>query len=402
MIFIMAVRKFVDCVDFVAEGAYCERLLTLAANEGIDIINPRKHDYKMFGTVFAGDYKRLRKPAKAVGLRLKIVKKHGLTFFLKRHKTKIGFAAGTAAVMLIVLMLNMFIWKINVTGNEKVPAEDIIAAAEEQGLVAGSLRKKHIVRDISWYILSKNAGLAWVTVNIQGCTANIVVTEINEETEMKYDDDKPVNIIASKYGVIRSMDVFDGQDVVKVGDAVMKGDLLVSAVYEDRYNKLTLKHARARIMAETDYSITVEFPMEQVLTEKGRVKKETGELTILGMKIKYGSDKNCDGLPFEKEEKNLYFFWLKLPISIKNTRYFYVKEKTVTYTMEQSKNGAYGLLEEKEKEEMAEMQIISKKLDEKVKDGKYIIKADYICLMDIAEEQDILSDVPWENTDDIS
>ena len=48
------------------------------------------------------------------------------------------------------------------------------------------------------------------------------------------------------------------------------------------------------------------------------------------------------------------------------------------------------------------MQIISKKLDEKVKDGKYIITADYICLMDIAEEQDILSDVPWENTDDIS
>ena len=58
--------------------------------------------------------------------------------------------------------------------------------------------------------------------------------------------------------------------------------------------------------------------------------------------------------------------------------------------------------EEKEKIEMADMEIISKKVEEKVKDGKYILKADYICLMDIAEEQDILSDIPWENTDDMS
>lgn len=398
----MATRKFVDCVDFVAEGAYCEKLLTLAADEGIDIINPRKHNYKMFGTVLARDYKKLRKPARSTGLRLRIVKKHGLTFFLKRHRAKIGFASGTLAVMLVVLVLNMFIWKVTVAGNEKVPTEDILAAAEEQGLVAGSLRKKHTARDISWYILSQNDGLAWVTVNIQGCTANIVVTEINEEVEMKHDDDKPVNIVASKYGVIRSMDVFDGQDVVKVGDAVLKGDLLVSAVYEDRYNKLTLKHARAKIMAETDYSITVEFPMEQVLTERGGVKKEVGELTVLGLKIKYGSDKNCGGLPFEADEKDLYFFWLKLPVRVKNTRYFAVKEKTVTYSLEQAKSGAYGLLKERENEEMAEMQIISKKLNEKIEDGKYIITADYICLMDIAEEQEILSDIPWENTDDIS
>ena len=398
----MATRKFVDYVDFVSEGAFCERLLTLAAGEGINIINPRKKGYQMTGTVFAGDYKKLRKPAKTAGLRLKIVKKHGISFFLKRNRKKIGFAAGTVGVMLIVLALNMCIWKVNVIGNEKVPTQDIIAAVEEKGLTPGSLRKKHVAREISWHILNQNDGLAWVTVNIQGCVANIVVTEVNEETEMKYDDDKPVNIVASKYGVIRSMDVFDGQDVVKVGDAVMKGDLLVSAVYEDRYNKLTLKHARAKIMAETDYSITVEFPMEQVISEKNGIKKEVGEIRVLGLKIKYGSDKNCEGLPFETDEKDLYFFWLKLPISVKNTRYFAVKEKTVTYNMEQSKSGAYGLLEEKEKIEMADMEIVSKKVEEKVKDGKYILKADYICLMDIAEEQDILSDVPWENTDDMS
>ena len=51
---------------------------------------------------------------------------------------------------------------------------------------------------------------------------------------------------------------------------------------------------------------------------------------------------------------------------------------------------------------MAEMKIISKKLSEKIKNEKYIINAEYIVLMDICEEQPLESDIPWENTDDMS
>ena len=48
------------------------------------------------------------------------------------------------------------------------------------------------------------------------------------------------------------------------------------------------------------------------------------------------------------------------------------------------------------------MEIISRKTEEFVKDEKYIINADYIVLMDIAKEQPIESDIPWENSDDMS
>ena len=70
--------------------------------------------------------------------------------------------------------------------------------------------------------------------------------------------------------------------------------------------------------------------------------------------------------------------------------------------MENSKIKALELLEEKERKEMAEMKIISKKLSEKIKNEKYIINAEYIVLMDICEEQPLESDIPWENTDDMS
>lgn len=402
MLILRAIRKVPSCVDFRAEGVFCEKLLTEAMKNGLDISFPRKSGYTMRGTVQAAEYRSLCKIARRLGLKMRIEKKHGIYFTLKRHRDKIGFAAGAIFAAAVVLFLNLFVWEINISGNKAVSSEEIMATLANSGLKTGTLRTAHDARKIEWNIMNDNKEIAWATVNIQGCCVNVVVSETRREAEMKYDDDKPVNIIAAKYGVIRKMDVFDGQGVVKVGDAVMKGDLLVSATFEDRHGKLTLKHSRARVMAETDYEITVEFPLEQVIETTGGVKKSVKGIEIMGLSIPLGSSRGCKELPAEKEEKELYFLWIRLPVKEIHAKYYAVKRNTITYTAEQAKGGAFQLLEQKEAKEMSNMEIISRKTEEKIANGKYIIRASYDCIMDIAEEQDILSDVPWENTDDIS
>ena len=402
MLILRAIRKVPSCVDFRAEGVFCEKLLTEAMKNGLGISFPRKSGYTMRGTVQAAEYRSLCKIARRLGLKMRIEKKHGIYFTLKRHRDKIGFAAGAIFAAAVVLFLNLFVWEINISGNKAVSSEEIMATLANSGLKTGTLRTAHDARKIEWNIMNDNKEIAWATVNIQGCCVNVVVSETRREAEMKYDDDKPVNIIAAKYGVIRKMDVFDGQGVVKVGDAVMKGDLLVSATFEDRHGKLTLKHSRARVMAETDYEITVEFPLEQVIETTGGVKKSVKGIEIMGLSIPLGSSRGCEELPAEKEEKELYFLWIRLPVKEICTKYYAVKRNTITYTAEQAKGGAFQLLEQKEAKEMSNMEIISRKTEEKIANGKYIIRASYDCIMDIAEEQDILSDVPWENTDDIS
>ncbi len=402
MLILRAIRKVPSCVDFRAEGVFCEKLLTEAMKNGLGISFPRKSGYTMRGTVQAAEYRSLCKIARRLGLKMRIEKKHGIYFTLKRHRDKIGFAAGAIFAAAVVLFLNLFVWEINISGNKAVSSEEIMATLANSGLKTGTLRTVHDARKIEWNIMNDNKEIAWATVNIQGCCVNVVVSETRREAEMKYDDDKPVNIIAAKYGVIRKMDVFDGQGVVKVGDAVMKGDLLVSATFEDRHGKLTLKHSRARVMAETDYEITVEFPLEQVIETTGGVKKSVKGIEIMGLSIPLGSRRGCEELPAEKEEKELYFLWIRLPVKEICIKYYAVKRNTITYTAEQAKGGAFQLLEQKEAEEMSNMEIILRKTEEKIANGKYIIKASYDCIMDIAEEQDILSDVPWKNTDDIS
>ncbi|MBR2639537.1 MAG: sporulation protein YqfD, partial [Oscillospiraceae bacterium] len=319
-----------------------------------------------------------------------------------KNRIKIGFVFGFVFTAMFTVLMNLFVWEINVIGNQNTPTENIIKSAEEMGLFTGTFSKKHFVQDIEWYIFRENPGLASVEINIQGSVANILISERKIETEMVPDDDVPINLVASKYGVIEKMNVYDGKEVVKPGEAVLKGDLLVSAVYEDSHNKLTLKHARADIIAKTDYNIKVEFPLKKTIIEKDKIKKKTYKIRFLGKDFLIGNSKNCNDFPFEEKFKQLYFFGIKLPISIIKTTYFDVKENTITYSFEDGKAEAYSILSKKEKTEMKEMEILSRKTTEMIKNEKYIIEADYIVLMNIAKEQPIDSDVPWENTDDMS
>lgn len=401
MLISFIIRNFINRVDFSAEGLECEKILNYAVKNNIDIFFPKKSGFTLFGTVYSGNYKVLKKFALKNGIKLKIVNKKGPYFFFRKNKRKIPIVVGIISVMAVIALLNNFILEIDVKGNETVPYEEIIEIAQKNGLTTGTLKKSHDVRKIEWAILNDVKNLSWVSVNMQGCKANIVVNEARSLPEMKYDDDKPVNIIAARHGIIRKMDVFDGQDVAKVGDAVMKGELLVSAVYEDRYNKLTLKHSRANIIAETDYKIEVEFPFEQILEKTDHTKDIISEIDFLGFIFNFKNNDD-DFQIIDEHEEYLYFLWIKLPIKVKKCRLKYVKQYSITYDIEQAKSGAYELLEQKEKEELKNTEILTKRIDEKIKNNKYIIVADYTCLMDIGEEQDILSNIPWENTDDIS
>lgn len=392
-------RYIKGTVDFYAEGVDIEGFYSYCAKNNTEILSPRKNGYSLYALTEAKNYKKLRIPARKRGIKIKIIKKRGLYFDIKKNRIKLGFAAGTVFTAVFCIFMSFFVWEINISGNSGVPEENILKSANEMGLFTGTVASKHFVQDIEWYILRENPELASVEINIQGSIANILVNEREEEPEMVSDDDIPTNIVASKYGIVRKINVFDGKGRVKPGDAVMTGDLLVSAVFEDSHNKLTLKHARAEVLAETDYSIEVKFPLEQTICETDKIKSLLFEIYFLGKSLKIGK---TEDLPKEITVKEFDFFTVDLPIKLIITRYFSVKENNITYDFDYGKEAANKLLLKKEKEELFKTEIISKRTRETIKNGEYIINSDYIVIMDIAEEQPIESDVPWENTDDMS
>jgi len=390
-------------VKFEAEGIDCARLVSKAAGRGIVLTDPQVAGLRMTGNVRCRHYRELGREAVRLGIRLRIQKKVGLLFVLRKNRARAGIAAGMILAFLMVAFLGTFVWEIDVKGLRTLPESTVLAAAKASGLAVGRPSTIYNARRIEADMLALLDDVAWVSVNIQGCRAVIVVSERIPEPTMYHDDDEPVNIIAKRGGVIRKTVVSDGKFIKEIGKSVAEGDLLVSGVIEDEYMRLTLKHARAKIFAETDYEITVAFPLEQILFLRGEKTDSAYLLTFLGREIPLplGPVKN-EPYYLKTEMKDLFFFHIKLPISLTEYAFFDVRQKYITYEELQAKDGALELLEEKERQELGEAEILSRELFGSLTEEAYVLRAEYTCIMDIAEEEPILSDIPWENTDSMS
>lgn len=106
--------------------------------------------------------------------------------------------------------------------------------------------------------------LSWIAVNITGSTVTVEVNERILPPDMYLDNDKACNIVARYTGQIHSMDIYDGQSDLQVGDTVLEGDLIVSGHRGGRKRATRFVHARADIKAYTDYEIKIEVPLQQV------------------------------------------------------------------------------------------------------------------------------------------
>lgn len=403
----MILQRPVDAVagyvKFEAEGIDCGRLISRAVNRGITVTDARVSGLHMTGNVSCRYYKELGREAVRLGIRIRIRKKVGLVFLLRKNREKAGAAAGIALAFLMIAFLSTFVWEIDVKGIQTLPESTVLAAAKASGLTVGRPSTTYNARRIEADMLALLDDVAWVSVNIQGGRAVIVISERIPEPVMYHDDDEPVNIVAKRGGVIRKTVVSDGQFVKEIGKSVAEGDLLVSGVIEDEYMRLTLKHARAKIYAETDYEITVEFPLEQILSSRGEKTGSAYLLTFFGKEIPLPfGPREEEPYYLSTETKNLLFFDVKLPISLTEYAFYSVKQKYVTYQELQAKDGAMELLETKEEQELGDTEILSRELFGSLTEEAYVLRAEYTCIMDIAEEEPILSDVPWENTDSMS
>ncbi len=399
MVIVMAMRRALGFVRFEAEGVFCERFLNLAAERGIDIRDPVKSGISMRANVLARDYAKLRAPARKAGVKLHIVSRRGLPFWLRRNSRRAGLAMGAVFFAAALFIMSQFIWEVRVSGNESVDAETILTAAEASGLKAGVWREAQNIQAIESALLINIKELSWVAVNLNGSVADLVVRESTPAPRLFHDDDVPTNIVAAKTGIIRRMEVYDGASVVKVGDAVTEGSLLVSAVIEDEYKQLTLKHARAKIFAETEYEIDVSFPLEQTLERRtGRVINHR-TIEFFGAEIPLWFGEYEGAAQESLETSRLSLLWLPLQITVKNVKIYPVEKHKLSYTEEQAKGGALQRLEEREAVELADAEIISKKTSGGLEDGCFVLKAAYRCVMDIAREEPLLSKTPWSNTD---
>ena len=345
----------------------------------------------MVGCVFAKDYKKLKKPSKKAGLRIRVVQKIGVPFFISRYRLRLGIVVGIVIFLSVLTILSNFVWSIEIVGLENLERQEVLEILDDLGLRVGSYIPSIDVRKMKQRFLLASDEVAWVGININSSVAEVQIHERVDAPDFTVDNDKACDVVASQAGVVKYMEVYDGQPQVKVGEVVLDGQLLVSGIVEDKKGNVTLKHARAKILALVWEDTEIVIDMERRYKIDTGEKKVLNSLVLFGAKIAlYFSEK----VDFEYYEESssipLSAFGFELPISIERRVLIGCEDAVERLSEASVKRLAFERLDEYIESEYSDAFIEKQDAVGRVEGGKYILSVSFTVKKDIALEKEIL------------
>lgn len=291
-------------VIILVEGYFLERFINICTHRQIFLWDiKRRNNYVMTLKVSIKGFKMLRPVARKTDSRVKIIEKRGLPFVLHRYKRRKTFAVGAVLFFIIINVLASFIWSIEVSGNKDVRSADILKQLEALGVKPGTIKYGIDVNKIANKLMLEIKELSWVSFEISGTVAKVYVEERRQPPEL-VDKDTPCDIVAERDGVIYSIVVKSGQEVVKKGDSVVKGQLLVSGTIENQHEpgQKWLVHSIAEVKARTWYEESSTVNLRTVDAVRTGKVINNYILLLFNKKIKLPINKSIDFQNYDKVE----------------------------------------------------------------------------------------------------
>ena len=293
------VRWILGWVDFQIrprrKGA-CERFLNLCARQGVALWRIGRSEEFFTAAIAVGRYEELRPLARKAGVRLKSGKRHGLPFLWKRVSSRKGILAGMVVFAVTLHIFSMYVWSVQVTGNTSIPSDQILTEAKNLGLSPGALKSRLEYQELQRRLMIAFPDVSWLSVNTQGCMIEIALEERIKHPEAE-NQEKISNLKASASGQIIKLEVTGGALQVKVGDAVVKGQLLVSGIAEDATGGTRMMRSSGKVIAETEKSLVAEIPMKQTVQRPTGKQIVRRSVRIFGLELPLSHGPPAGGIP---------------------------------------------------------------------------------------------------------
>lgn len=254
MLFKIVLYYIIGYVNIEVEGFYIERFINMCKAKEILLWGIyRKKSSILYTNIAVKDFKRIKHIVKTTKCKVKINKKKGLPCLFQRYKKRKIFAILLIFVLAIIVTMSQFIWNIEINGNTSIPKEELISLLNDNELKIGKYKNGIDTKKIINEIRLKRNDIAWIGIDIKGTNAVIEVVESDKKPDI-IDSNDICNIVATKAGIITKINVQNGTALVKEGDIVKTGDVLVEGKIQGKYTDPIYVHALADIESKVWYS----------------------------------------------------------------------------------------------------------------------------------------------------
>lgn len=390
MLIKLILRMILGYVRIQVEGYYAERFINICTNRKLLIWNlKRKNVVELCLNIGIKDFKKLADIARRTNCKVRIINKKGIPFLLYKYKKRKIFAIFLLIIVIMIFISSMYVWNIDIyiQDNESIEniQEDLQKLGLKQGIKKNKIDTDKIINDIR---LNRN-DIAWIGIDIEGTNVKVKIVKAKEQPEIISNKDY-CDIIAKKSGTISKITAQNGTAVVKVGETVNTGDILIKGIMEGKYSEPRQVHSLGIVEAEIVYSKTKEIYFEQDMYNQTGKKENKYEINFNNKKVKLY--KNISKYEFYitevnqkkiKISKNFY-----LPISITKRTNLEQTKEVKKYSLEEAiEIATKDLTIDFENELSNKKSIIDKNVNTIQKEDSVIVTLVYKIVEEIGEEK---------------
>ena len=337
MFFKVLLNYLFGYVNITIEGFFVERFINNCINRKIFLwAIKRKNITLITANISIREFKQIRTIAKKTKCKVNINTKRGFPIILHRYrKRKILFVL-LIPILLCVLISSLYIWNIEIVGLNNIKQKELILQLKEEGIDIGKKKSNIDTKSVISNIRLRRNDISWMSVDLKGTNVIITIVEAEEKPDM-LDENKYCNIIADKSGIITKITADRGTAIVKVGDIIEKGDVLIGGYMEGKYTGIRYVHAKGDVRARIWYTKKIESGFTREIIEETGNKKNIYSINFNNFKINlYKSLPNFENYDtINATNKIKLFNNFYLPIMIEKTTYIEQKKTMITYGREE-------------------------------------------------------------------
>ena len=349
-------------VNIYVEGYFIERFINMCRLQKIYLWNiVKKNDIYLTVNIGIKDFKKIRKIAKKTKCKVGINRKKGLPFFLHRYKKRKFFLVMFMLIIIGLIVLSRFIWniEIKITG-DNLTENEIRNSLAENGLYIGENKSNIDIKEIVNNIRLVRSDIAWIGIELKGTNAIVEVVEAEEKPEIIAQDEY-CNIVSDKEGKIVKINANTGTAMVKIGDVVKEGTLLIGGWMEGKYTGTRFTRATGEVEAVVWYTEKATVNFKETKVEKTGNMEKKYAININNFRINlYKRLSNFEKYDTIYATKKLRLFSnFYIPVELIECNNYEIKESELNYTEEEAKEEARKRAEEKLNQKIANKDNIS-------------------------------------------
>ncbi|MFR8032735.1 MAG: sporulation protein YqfD [Lachnospiraceae bacterium] len=307
------IRYWKGYVQIRIEGDSPERFLNLCRYHNLILWNLHYEESGVTCFLFLKDFWKLKSLVRKSGVRVLVIKRRGLPFFIGRNKKRKAAYVSACLSFIGIYILSLFLWDIQFEGNIHYTDDVLMQFLNRKGYVHGMRLSDITCEELEKEIRNEYNDINWVSAMIEGTRLVVKIKENSGILEENEQQENPAgNLVADKDGTVVSIITRNGTPLVHAGDSVQAGDVLVSGKVELKNDAGEVENTHL-VQADADVIVEYQDTYEEQFPMLHEVRQYTGEtinyfLQLFDHRFQIMPAKRKENMEIYTERKQIHLF----------------------------------------------------------------------------------------------